>query len=161
MAANPSHNNSGFTLIELLVFVALMGIVAGVATDTFSNIMKAQNKANTINELEQAGNQALSVMEQKVRNAQVISACTSGTLTFTPAGGGDEESYDNTVVRSLVGGGVILNGPTFTCLSDDGSPIKSVDISFKLTPVATGSRQEFTSSEAEFRTTVMVRSSIK
>lgn len=159
MAASPSHNNSGFTLIELLVFVALMGIIAGVATDTFSNIMKAQNKANTINELEQAGNQALSVMEQQVRNAQEVTVCNGASLWFKTADG--EERYSGGTVVAMVGGGVTASDVKFECQPADGPPFTSVDISFKLKPSATG-RQEFTSDQpAEFKTTVMVRGSIQ
>ena len=65
----------GFTLIEMLIVVALLGVFAAVATDTFTNVMRAQNKTRIVNELEQSGNYALSVMEQQIRDAEKITCC--------------------------------------------------------------------------------------
>ncbi|MEA2020352.1 MAG: type II secretion system protein [Patescibacteria group bacterium] len=69
---------AGFTLIEVLVVAILLGVFAAIATDTFSNIMKAQNKVRITNELEQSGNYALSKMEQDIRNAESLICCESG-----------------------------------------------------------------------------------
>ena len=67
--------SSGFTLVEVLVVVALLGVFAVVATDTFTNILRAQNKARVVSELEQAGNYALSIMEQQIRDAEEVLCC--------------------------------------------------------------------------------------
>ena len=74
----------GFTLIEVLIVVLFLGVFAVVATDTFSNIMKTQNKVRVLNELGQSGSYALSIMEQQLRNADEITCCGGD---FSPACG--------------------------------------------------------------------------
>lgn len=71
-------DNSGFTLIEVLIVAVLMGVFAAMSTDTFTNIMRAQNKARVVSELEQSGNYALSVMEQQIREAEEVYCCGRG-----------------------------------------------------------------------------------
>ena len=68
---------TGFTLIEILVVVALLGVLAAISADTFTNIMRAQNKARVVNELQQTGNYVLSIIEQQVRDADEIWCCGS------------------------------------------------------------------------------------
>lgn len=75
---------SGFTLIEVLIVVTLLGVFTVVATDTFTNIMRAQNKARVVNELEQSGNYALSVMEQQIRDAEEVFCCGSNPRCESP-----------------------------------------------------------------------------
>ncbi len=79
--------NWGFTLIELLVVVGLVGILAAVSADLFSSILRAYNKTQIINEIEQNGNAVLSHLAQQIRNAARVSSTSSDTITVTDQDG--------------------------------------------------------------------------
>lgn len=70
-----SSAQAGFTLIEMLVVALLLGVFTAIATGTFSNIMKAQNKVRITNELERTGSYVLSRIEQDIRNADTVLCC--------------------------------------------------------------------------------------
>ena len=77
------RKNWGFTLIELLVVVGVVGILAAVSADLFSSILRAYNKTQIINEIEQNGNAVLSHLEQQIRNAASVSPDGSGIKSIT------------------------------------------------------------------------------
>ena len=128
----------GFTLIEVLIVVLFLGVFAAVATDTFSNIMKVQNKVRVLNELGQSGSYALSIMEQQIRDAEELLCCDTACATsggvgirldgeeicfcpWTLSGGGD-------VWRAIcrhVGGGCSQSGGT-AC----GAGVMGVDYTY-------------------------------
>ncbi len=80
---------NGFTLVELLVSVGLVLIIGTVGTSVIASILRSYNKAHIINEIEQNGNYALSLMENQIRNARSVSPTdtTTQNLTVTPQEG--------------------------------------------------------------------------
>ncbi len=83
------RNLDGFTLVELLVTFGLILIIGTVGTNIIASILRSYNKAHIINEIEQNGNYALSLMESQIRNAGSVSPTdtTTQTLTVTPQEG--------------------------------------------------------------------------
>jgi len=63
----------GFSLLEMLVVIAIIGVIAGVTSDMFMQIIKAQNKGNVVTEIKQNGDLILNKIERAVRNAEEIS----------------------------------------------------------------------------------------
>jgi len=81
MQTAPENKDKGFTLMEVLIVVALLGVFSAVATDTFTNIIRMQNKTRVANELEQSGNYILSIMEQEIRNSEKVLLPADGSST--------------------------------------------------------------------------------
>jgi prepilin-type N-terminal cleavage/methylation domain-containing protein len=67
-------NQQGFSLIEILVVIAIIGIIAGVVSDIFIQVIKASNKGNVVTEIKQNGDTVLSKIERVVRNAEEVTA---------------------------------------------------------------------------------------
>lgn len=67
-------NQQGFSLIEILVVIAIIGVIAGVVSDIFIQIIKASNKGNVVTEIKQNGDTVLSKIERSVRNAEEITS---------------------------------------------------------------------------------------
>ena len=66
----------GFTLVELLVTISIVAMVGVVASSTLFSLFRGASKSEILKEVKQNGETALSVMEQKVRNATSV-LCTS------------------------------------------------------------------------------------
>lgn len=62
----------GFTLIEILVVVGVLSIAATFVSNILVSTFQSYNKADVVNFLEQNGNYALSLMEQRLRNARKV-----------------------------------------------------------------------------------------
>lgn len=78
-----THNSQphrGFTLIELLVVTTLIGLIGVIITEVFVLGFRSQGKSETVKEVKQNGDYALSVIEGMVRNAADIPAsqCDTG-----------------------------------------------------------------------------------
>jgi prepilin-type N-terminal cleavage/methylation domain-containing protein len=74
MAINMKINQKGFTLIEILVVIAIIGVVMGITSDVFIQIIKASNKANIVTEVKQNGDSVLNQLDRIIRNAEEVSA---------------------------------------------------------------------------------------
>ena len=72
----------GFTLIELLVVIVILSMIAGVSSSIFLSVIRSNNKANIINEIQQNGNIILQTLEASLRNARSV---TIPTLVGTPS----------------------------------------------------------------------------
>ncbi|MCL4338149.1 prepilin-type N-terminal cleavage/methylation domain-containing protein [Patescibacteria group bacterium] len=76
---------NGFTLIELLIVTTLVGIIGIITTQIFILGIKSQTRSETLKEIKQNGDFAMSVMESMVRNAVDIQQiqCNSNTSQLT------------------------------------------------------------------------------
>jgi prepilin-type N-terminal cleavage/methylation domain-containing protein len=74
MAITMKLNQKGFTLIEIVVVIAIIGIVTGITSDVFIQIIKASNKANIVTEVKQNGDSVLNQLDRIIRNAEEITA---------------------------------------------------------------------------------------
>lgn len=88
------HKNLGFTLVELLVVIALFSLLASVGADIFAPMIRAYNKTNVQNEVNQNGRYTLSLLEQQIRNAKRIVSFNSDTISSSI----QIEDYGNNLV---------------------------------------------------------------
>lgn len=76
--------NDGFTLMEVLVTILIIGTLGVVASSILFSLLRGAAKTETLKEVKQNGDYALSVMEVKIRNARSVvspSPCTGAQLT--------------------------------------------------------------------------------
>lgn len=83
----PIREKKGFTLIELLIVIVVISIIAGVASSIFISVVRSNNKANIINEVQQNANFIFQTLEGSLRNARAVTTPSvtgvqSQTLTF-------------------------------------------------------------------------------
>ena len=77
----------GFTLIEMLLYLSILSIVILALSSFLYLSYSARIKATVIAEVEQQGNQTMSLITQNIRNTQTVTSPVSGTsassLTLT------------------------------------------------------------------------------
>jgi prepilin-type N-terminal cleavage/methylation domain-containing protein len=167
---------TGFTLVEILVVILIFGLIGTVVSATFFTSLKGASRTETVKDVKQNGDYALSVMEQNLRNAETIrTACTGNQSTqiqFTPQGSSVITTYNCTGApfriseqigtdpatfltnTSVTLGSCSITNLSFTCTSgSDGKP-QDIIIQFTLSDVA-GSGIGSTSQT--FRTQVSLR----
>ena len=69
----------GFTLMEIIVVIALLGVVGMMAVNIFFTSLRGSTKAETLKEIKQNGDFAISTMERMIRNAQEVTSTCSGS----------------------------------------------------------------------------------
>lgn len=69
-----NKKEQGFSLLEMLVVIAIIGVLTGVTSDIFIQIIKGQNKGNVVTEIKQNGDIVLNKIERIVRNAEEITS---------------------------------------------------------------------------------------
>jgi prepilin-type N-terminal cleavage/methylation domain-containing protein len=72
-------NQKGFSLLEILVVVSIIGLIAGVTSDIFIQIIKSSNKANIVTEIKQNGDAVMNQLERIIRNSEEVTAIGSKT----------------------------------------------------------------------------------
>lgn len=72
------ERNSGLTLIELLLYVGISSVVLLAVAGFLGSILNTRVKNQTINEIEQQGNQNMQLITQTVRNATAINSPAAG-----------------------------------------------------------------------------------
>jgi prepilin-type N-terminal cleavage/methylation domain-containing protein len=90
----------GFTLIEILVVIAIIGVIAGITSDIFVQVIKASNKANITTEIKQNGDSVLNQIDRLVRNADSVvffGKRAYGALTFSALSLASTQSCTNTI----------------------------------------------------------------
>lgn len=107
-------SSQGFTLVELLVTVAVIGILAVVATPSMTALVGAYRVSSTASELTAAMQIARS--EAVRRNARVRvcgnAACTSTDYSQAVVVHGAPTAQDPAVIRAVAAGsGVTVTGP--------------------------------------------------
>ena len=91
------YTERGFTFIEILITLAIIGVLVLVGLSVFQASIATYNRANGLLDLEANGNYAMSIIEQRLRQADSIIAyenyasctqdCTSSWVLFFPTGG--------------------------------------------------------------------------
>lgn len=154
---------TGFTLIEILVVTALVSVVAATATQIFSQILRSNQKARAILEVKQVGDNALTVIANKIRNAKTISSVcdvpASNTITIIDSNNTEIDIVCSSAgialgSESLIGADLTLTNynSCFRCYSYEGSP-ELVEVGFTLSKTG----EAFEDSELNFSTTVSLR----
>lgn len=173
---------SGFTLLEIIVVIALLGIVGVMAVDIFFTSLRGGTKAETLKEIKQNGDFAISVMERMIRNAQeVTSTCDGSSMPSITIRNPDyyettfecvwdlieEVAYIASSSAAITSKNITLVRPgtpspdctsadlTFTC-SQTASKPETVSISFTLYQKGVTSRPEERAS-VTFETTISLR----
>ncbi len=154
-----TQSEEGFTLVELMLYLVLAVIMLGALTSVYNVLLTARIKNETINEVEQQGQQVLQQITQAARNAQGIvspvAGAAAGTLvfntysvatsptTFTLNGGVItvcEGSGCNPV--ALTANNVLPAGLIFTNLSRPNTP-GNVKVQFSLNSSSASTRNEY------------------
>jgi len=166
-----SKTVKGLTLLELLVSIGLLAIVGGIAAVIFFITIMNASKSDTIREVKQNGDYAISVMERMIRGARIIEdpASCSGTstssitirnpdnqpTTFSVLSGPPDQVASNST--TLTNNKVKVNpgGLTFTCTQNSGkAPIVSINLSLSQAGTTTKVAEITT---IIFKTTVSLR----
>lgn len=71
----------GFTLIEILVVIALLGVLGLILTNILTQVLRGQNKINTINLVKQNGQVILDKLSSEIRSAENIICIGKGTTS--------------------------------------------------------------------------------
>ncbi len=87
----------GFTLIELLVVIVILSIIAGVSSSIFLSVIRSNNKANIINEIQQNGNIIMQTLEASLRNARSVTDPTASEVNTPSAALTYLDKLNNTV----------------------------------------------------------------
>ena len=69
----------GFTLIEMLLYLSILSVVVLALSSFLFLAYNSRVKATVIAEIEQQGNQTMSIITQNIRNAQSITTPSSGS----------------------------------------------------------------------------------
>ena len=160
-------------MVELLVTVGLILIIGTVGTSIIASILRSYNKAHIINEIEQNGNYALSLMESQIRNAGSVVCDGGGTdclkVNVTPHEGNafsfeitgasgigelrkDSEVLTNNDLRTGVD--VVISGTSESHFRVEGN---KVTIILKLTQAPNSPGRIDYQAETTLQTTVVVR----
>lgn len=154
------NNKKAFTLIEIMVVVTVLSLVMVTATHLFMRIIRVNQKARAILTVKQTGDNALTVLTQKIRNAQAISSgcdgisqssiVLDGTTVITCSANG----IVLTGGQNLVGSSLQLNGAS-SCFNCSRAALRPdvVLVNFTLT----NNRTSFEAVSLSFSTTISLR----
>lgn len=107
------NTEKGFTLIELILVIALLGICVTVTNDILVSLIRANNKTQVINEIEQQSNFVSLKIEKELRNASVVTipaASESGTTLSFQTRDGSTIQYDVNTNTGVITRTLTLNG---------------------------------------------------
>lgn len=80
--------HKGFSLIEVMISIAIIGVIGVISTAIFTQTLKNSTQTETISKLKQNGEQAITLLEESLRNADAVvcygstSGITIDTLVF-------------------------------------------------------------------------------
>lgn len=77
------HHQQGFSLIELITVVTITAIISMTAVSVLINTQLRGNKANSISQVRQAGEEVLEVITFELRNAKYMETNRNGTVCAT------------------------------------------------------------------------------
>lgn len=78
-----SQKSKGYTLIELLAVMVVLIVVGAVVGQILFSVLRGTNKANTLADVNQNGNYAISQISKMVRNAQSFGGVSTDNVTYT------------------------------------------------------------------------------
>ena len=152
------QTSKGFTLIELLLYVGIASIMLLITSLFLSTLLQSRIKNQTIADVEQQGLQVMQIITQATRNAESITAPSTGasasSLTLDVLTGvSDPTVFDlsNDVIRITEGASsaipltnsrVTASGITFQNLSRSATP-GTIRIQFTLTHINPAGRNEY------------------
>ena len=165
------NTQNGFTLIELLMYVVIVRTLLLALSGFFIMTAQARLKNQSIAEVDQQGTLALQSITQSVRNASSINTPAMGLVdsslslvvpvssasptVFSVSSGVLQMKEGNGATVNLTNNEVVVSGFSVQNISRSGT-YGSVQISFTLTRVNTGNRNEFDYQKV-FTTTASVR----
>jgi prepilin-type N-terminal cleavage/methylation domain-containing protein len=148
----------GFTLIEMILYISILSVMILALTSFLYLSYTSRIKATVIAEVEQQGNQTMSLMSQNIRNSSLITIPTAGgsgsSLTLTEYTGALSPTVINqtgnklqitegaNAAVDLTSNRVVVSGLTFQNLSRASTP-GTVRIQFTLTHLNPDNRGEY------------------
>ena len=166
-----TRQQRGFTLIEMLLYIAILAIVAVTISSFIFMVYTSRIKTSTISEVEQQGEQTMSLITQNIRNSSSITSPVAGvsasSLTLVEYNGTLSPTVLNqsgNVIQIKEGAGavvalcsnrVVVSGLSFQNISNSGSH-GMVRIQFTLTHINSSNRNEYTYSKT-FTSTASLR----
>ncbi len=153
---------SGFTLIEMLVVLTIFALVMVTISGIFLASLRASFKSESIKEVKQNGNYALSVITRALKDASELTSCT-GTSRVDYKDADKNPAYfecvNNTIASGsatirLTSNSVSVSPCSFVCVSGNGqSP--TVNIDYTVARTGTGNTSE--TATIKFKTQVTLR----
>ncbi|MCX6783532.1 MAG: type II secretion system protein [candidate division WWE3 bacterium] len=121
-----NNNNRGFTLVEMLISIAVIAVVGVLGGDILIASVRSYNKSQTINQLTQNGDFALSQMTESLRNAsvinQVVTNLTSSSISYV-------DQFGNLKTYNMVDGSVSCSSNDNGSLNDNTNQLLNTNIS--------------------------------
>lgn len=165
------RTQSGFSLVELLLYLGMTAIILSGVSFFFVSMLQARVKHQTINEVEQQGQQAMATITQTIRNAENITSpatgASAGSLTLDVVSGSlDPTVFDLSggILRVTEGAGA-AQSLTTSAVTASGLTIQNLTrpttqgvlrVQFTLTKTSTSGRNEFSYSKT-FRGSASLR----
>jgi len=164
------ESQRGFTLVELLLAVSLLTISIGVTSDILMSLIRANNKSQVMNEIEQQSNFVASKIEKELRNAQSATIASGPTLTFTTRDGVEviynlntstgvltrKEGSDTYNLTSNASPGGVIVSTSSNCFTVTGNNPTIVSLDMTFTQAQAGPGSSYTG-KTTIRSTVVVR----
>ena len=133
----------GFSLIETLVVVVMFAVLATIASQSTVMSLRSARKSDSLSDVRDNLDNAVSVMERGLRNSQGIITCTSGTrvdfideyerLTYFSCLGMSSNGYISSGSARLTSDQIDIEICSITCTTPASSAPTSVDISLTAT----------------------------
>jgi prepilin-type N-terminal cleavage/methylation domain-containing protein len=168
------NKKNGFTLIELLLVIALLAISVGVTNDILISLIRANNKTQVMNEIEQQSNFLSLKIEKELRNASSVdipdSVDESSTILQFNTKDDETITYDVTsgvvyrngvpITSNISPGGIIAScsgeGGTNDCFSLSGVDPQVVNINIDFTQAQSGPSNSYTG-KVGIKSTIVLR----
>lgn len=151
---------AGFTLLELMITTFLGALLLLGASSMFLVFISGNATTNVRRQINQEGQQIISTMEFRLRNAKEVTNCTGANTIIA------YKDIENVAHELKLAGGVFIADDSalhsifvassdvapFTCSQDSSTGKQKVTISFTLTKAGTSLSQDF-STNVEVRNT--------
>jgi competence protein ComGC len=117
------NGEGGFTLAELLIVVLLMVLIIGAIGGMIQSGVKSSSASYSLVKVNEAGNEAMSVMVRQIRAAVAIDpSSTANTLIFAANLNGDIDMIGNEIFETAQFDSASSFLRKGSCSIDEGSP---------------------------------------